>query len=509
MSNIKLSSFAQASSLRPHALAVALSLCFVGSAAWAFDSGSTGADGALSPTVNTDIQLPPSGILNYTSISIPTGVRVRFLRNTLNTPVHLLVSGGATIAGTIDVIGGDSPAVGTAGDGNQADDGLPGKGGPGGFDGGRGGKSSQTGSLIETRGGGGLGPGGGAGGYWPVAVLQDPGGSIVQTGGAARFAAKPGANNHYGAGAGEIYGSSSLVPLIGGSGGGGAAGGSNSEGSGGGGGGGAILIAVSGTLHITGNVWAYGGSSGKTAGTNTGSYGGGGSGGAIRIMATSFSGNGYLNANSGCQYYIQGEYVCNDNTTHPHAAGTGRIRVEADAITFNGNAAPAYTSDTPGPVFLANLPSLRIATIGGQNVPANPTGVADVTFPANLANPVSITLATSNVPTGNTVKVKVIPSYGATQEALSPAITGSTAAGSASVQVNLPQGPSVIQAVTSYTVVVAMGEALSRFAQNERVEKVEIMATLGQGENQAKLITITGKEYIVPTSVLQMVGFKG
>ena len=77
------------------------------------------------------------------------------------------------------------------------------------------------------------------------------------------------------------------------------------------------------------------------------------------------------------------------------------------------------------------------------------------------------------------------------------------------MQVNLPQGPSTLQATTTYTVVVAMGEALSRFAQNERVEKVQLIATLGGAENQAKLITVSGKEYMVPLSVLQMVGFAG
>ena len=30
----------------------------------AVNSGSTGADGALAPSVNTEVQLPPSGILN-------------------------------------------------------------------------------------------------------------------------------------------------------------------------------------------------------------------------------------------------------------------------------------------------------------------------------------------------------------------------------------------------------------------------------------------------------------
>ena len=77
------------------------------------------------------------------------------------------------------------------------------------------------------------------------------------------------------------------------------------------------------------------------------------------------------------------------------------------------------------------------------------------------------------------------------------------------MQVSLPQGPSTLQATTTYTVVVAMGEALSRFAQNERVDKVQLIATLGNSEGQAKLITVTGKEFMVPLSVLQMVGFTG
>ena len=92
---------------------------------------------------------------------------------------------------------------------------------------------------------------------------------------------------------------------------------------------------------------------------------------------------------------------------------------------------------------------------------------------------------------------------------LSPAISGTTASGTTSVQVSLPQGPSTLQATTTYTVVVAMGEALSRFAQNERVDKVQLIATLGNSEGQAKLITVTGKEFMVPLSVLQMVGFTG
>ena len=121
------------------------------SAQAAFDSGSTGSDGALSPTVNTAIPLPESGVLNYTSINIPSGVTVTFIRNIANTPVYLLAKNDVTIAGVIDIRGGDAKPTGTYGDGALADDGLPGLGGPGGYDGGRGGTEDgqQRGSIIQ------------------------------------------------------------------------------------------------------------------------------------------------------------------------------------------------------------------------------------------------------------------------------------------------------------------------------------------------------------------------
>ena len=187
----------------------------------------------------------------------------------------------------------------------------------------------------------------------------------------------------------------------------------------------------------------------------------------------------------------------------------GRVRIEGESITYTGTTTPTYVVDIPGPVFLASLPSLRIASVAGTAVPANPTGNADVVLPADVINPVTIVFTTANVPTGNTVLFKLIPAYGPPTEVLSPAITGTTASGTTSVQVSLPQGPSTLQATTTYTVVVAMGDALSQFAQNERVEKVQLTATLGGRENQVKLITVSGKEYTVPASVLQLVGFAG
>lgn len=39
----------------------------------AFDSGSTGADGAFSPSVDTRLDLPESGVFNFSSLTIPEG----------------------------------------------------------------------------------------------------------------------------------------------------------------------------------------------------------------------------------------------------------------------------------------------------------------------------------------------------------------------------------------------------------------------------------------------------
>jgi LysM repeat protein len=99
----------------------------------------------------------------------------------------------------------------------------------------------------------------------------------------------------------------------------------------------------------------------------------------------------------------------------------------------------------------------------------------------------------------------VIPAYGSYTEVTSPGTSG----GTTSVSVTLPQGPSVLQAVTSYTITVALGNSLSRFAQNERVEMVELMAALGQAAQTVRLITVSGKQYEVPASILQIAGGNG
>jgi hypothetical protein len=201
---------------------IALAFVLLPCTALAFDSGSTGADGDFNPPVSIKVPLPTDGILNYRSVNIPLGVTVRFKRNDMNTPVTILVAGDAVIAGTINLDGESAPATGLVpGDDNPLDDGLPGKGGPGGFDGGFGGLPT-TGA---GRGQNGLGPGGG-GGAQPLAD-QDGLLNVCGGGGGHATAGQNGGTrltSGGGSAGGPIYGSDVLLPMIGGSGGGGGSG---------------------------------------------------------------------------------------------------------------------------------------------------------------------------------------------------------------------------------------------------------------------------------------------
>lgn len=472
------------------------SLCFAPGLGFAFNSGSTGTDGAFSPTVNTQLQLPESGVFNFTTVNIPTGVTVTFKKNTTNTPVVFLASGNVTIAGSIDIRGQAAPPVGAAGNGSIGDDGLPGTGGPGGYDGGRGGQ------VLSGMGGSGLGPGGGGG--------ANVYGNSIYGGGGAGFASSPpytpwgNTTNNTGKG-GVAYGSAVLLPLIGGSGGGGGAGGASFSGSGGGGGGGAILIASSGIVNVTGSILANGATGGDAIGSGVGSIGGGGSGGAIRIVATTISGNGTVSA-TGPAYFIPSL-----NAGHERSGGAGsegRIRLEAETFTRTAASNPVHSFSLPGPVFIAGLPTLTISSVAGVAAPASPTGNADITLPANTPNPVTVVFKTTGVPVGNTIKLTITPANAAPSSVVSPALSGTTESATASVTVTLPSGPSVMSATTTYTIVAALGDLMSMYAQGERVEKITLAAVLG-GQTKATLITVSGKEFAAPAAALALAGIAG
>lgn len=476
-------------------LAAAALLCVPAAALAVFDSGSqcgtnpVGASclGAFSPTVSTVIALPPDGVLHYSTVTIPTGVTISFTRNAANTPVTILASDNVSIVGNIWVGYFSNPTASgqAASDGGVfGDDGKPGIGGPGGFDGGAGGLGASFAGSNGASGGGGKGPGGGPAGS---------GTGSVRNGGGGAFATGGGSWNGNDAGSGVTYGQPSLLPLIGGSGGAGGAGGSTYTGGGGGGGGGAILIASSKNLYVSGYIQANGGNGAESAGVGCGGGGGGGAGGGIRLVADTLDRGGpgnILQATGGAQ-----SVSCNGGGQY---GGSGYIRLEAaTAISANWNqgyANPDYTFETKaGKLFVPNSPTLSITSVNGTAVPANPSGVADISL-ASGTGAVPVVITATNVPVNSAVKIYLIQTNGARSEVSpSPALTGTDASSSATSQVTFQPGNTTIMAAVTYTVTELLVASLPKF-NGEAVAKIRVETEIG-GMSRTIYITASGKEY--------------
>src|SRR5438128_2062925 len=75
----------------------------IGARAQTFSSGSTGADGALtlSPCEGRSVQVPDSGVFNFTTVTIPGcaagSTTLVFIPNQRNTPVTILAQGSVVI----------------------------------------------------------------------------------------------------------------------------------------------------------------------------------------------------------------------------------------------------------------------------------------------------------------------------------------------------------------------------------------------------------------------------
>ncbi|HIJ94658.1 MAG TPA: hypothetical protein HPP94_02760 [Desulfuromonadales bacterium] len=454
--------------------------------------------GAYSPTVNDTIRLPRSGILDYTTFNVPSGVTVKFSQysSQYNKPVIIRTSGNVTIAGIIDVSAQTAAAdSGTAGDGNLGDDGQPGIGGPGGFSGGRGGLSPLFGGVARQYGGAGKGPGGGYPGgpdtyngvNW-AGGMSGGGGSFGTVGGAGYYGGSPGA----------VYGQTKLLPLIGGSGGGGGGAGASFNGAGGGGGGGAITIASSGTINFSGGmINANGGAGGAAAGTNGGGGGGGGSGGAIRLVAE------VLTRTAGSLNAVGGAYAAS-TAGSSGAGGAGIISLEANTTNWVGNTNPAFTPGLPGHVLVPNNPTLTIVSVTptsgtsngvSANSPASPTGNADITFPTGTTT-ATVNLQATGIPSGSTADVHVIPAIAVTRsKALSTAFSTPDGNGilTATASVSLSPGNNVLQAAVTYTVTETVAMALPQF-NGEYVAKIRVEGGM-DGKSKVTYITVSGKEY--------------
>ncbi len=392
-------------------LLIAVSTLILTSPALAqFVSGSDGSDGAFSPLadIEIDLTLAPTGpwdttphaagvgvydpvqwaiVFQYTTIDIPAGVTVTFHNHLKGPPVIWLATGDVTIAGDMVLDGADGCAV------LGCSYAVP---GPGGFSGGIG------------------NPGGSSAGFGPG------GGSLTGAFGGGGGYGTAGQGN-----GGVIYGTDSIVPLIGGSGGSwGTAGGQNA----GGGGGGAILIASSGNifLDLTGGIFADGGEAGLSAG-------GSGSGGGIRLITNSISGSGVLRARGG---------------TFGFNGGDGRIRVEAKRNMLVDAGDPLFTTGLPGSVFPDAMgPTLRVTAVNGVPVPADPLATVvspDVCFIS--AGVVTIDIEAQNVPVGLAVTVLIVGAVNGTiQVATSTPLAGTLVLSTATADVTFSDGASEVQ----------------------------------------------------------------
>jgi hypothetical protein len=467
-----------------------------------FNSGSTGANGAFSPTSlptactrsssTITCDLPPNGIFNFTTFDLPRGNTLRFNRNARNTPAIILASGNCALGGYIDLIGGNG-STSRSGFGLRP---IGGRGAVGGFDGGGGGVLAD----LYRNGVNGDGPGGGGGGKENGAARGGGGGGanfLAGAAGASSVAALIGAG-------GRPYGSFSL-PVIGGSGGGGApALLTDSSGAGGGGGGGAILIACSATMTLSSfQIDAYGGR-GDYA-TSLGAASGGGGGGSIRLMATTITGvpdgagiSGYLDVRGGSSYSL-------NNGNSGGDGGTGFVRVEA--FNFNSfiprlepdpNLSGIYFQGTPPTSLnLGASPTLRITTVAGVNVPTDPKGTfnnaPDIPFTAAPANPVTLGISAANIPLGTRATIILTPETGAITTVQSTPLAGTVAASTATASVTLPQGRSLLNAIVTIEANAQTAGLAPEFIQGERVKQIKIAAQLG-GASEIVYVTESGKE---------------
>jgi len=439
-----------------------------------FQSGSTGADGAFNPTASQSIAVPESGVFNFTSVTIPSGVTVTFTANSKNSPVTILATSDVTISGTIDVSGKAGGGGIFSGNGSGSD------GGPGGFAGGNGGYGVTD--LFTAMNG--SGPGGGQGGSgFATTSSVGAGGSYASVG---EFNTPA-----------TTYGSGLIQPLIGGSGGGGGGATNNSLGAGGGGGGGAILIASSTTITLssTGFINAKGGDGGGFGPGNGSSPAGGGSGGAIRLVANTLTGTGRLSVEGGAP----GRQ--NQTVVRAGAGAGGYIRAEAISLSnFTPITSSAIASlGSPNQVVIANSPQLRISSVAGITAPTviNGTlrGVADIVVPSSQTNPVPVVLQGVNIAASTTVTIKATPAFGVSTEPVTTLFTATGTPGvtSATASINLPIGMSAISAIASIDLTQAKLEPI--FMDGEKVDRIEITAVYGE-QSQTTYITSSGKKII-------------
>jgi hypothetical protein len=351
-------------------LAVLFVVSAVTLSAQSFSSGSNGSDGAYSPSgpAGTIIVFDPTqfhgsqvsaNIFNFTTVTIPAGVTIRFSGNTVNGPIFWLTQGDVDIEGTLDLSGGNGASFIPTTASFERQPSVPGSGG---FAGGVGGNLQQQAALP------GSGIGGGAAGV---------SGSQVGLGG-------------------KYSGDQLLIPLVGGSGGGGGAiNNSSTLEAGGGAGGGAILIASSTQITVNGSINVNGGQPGRA----TAACAGGGSGGAMRLVSNLIAGTGTLSAAGGQSSQCSGNI---------QPGGVGVIREESSTTFFPGTVNGTVFVSTPIQLLLptAGSPTASVISINGTPVTPNPSTFPDITI--NTTAPVPVIIETQNIPANATITLTIL-----------------------------------------------------------------------------------------------------
>lgn len=206
---------------------------------------------------------------------------------------------------------------------------------------------------------------------------------------------------------------------------------------------------------------------------------GSGSGGAIRLVAPQILGAGSLQAAPGIQP------ACLYNL-----ANSGRIRLEANTLSFTGTSNPGPSPGAPTGVTAASIPplisppSLRIASIAGVAMPPVPIGSAttpDVTLPVGTGSLVPVVLTANNipVPTLFTVQVHVPMTSNPMVTVTSGASSGNFASSTATANVTLtPSQVSVLIVYANFTIPPTIARLLP-LIDGEEVDQILLAAALG------------------------------
>jgi hypothetical protein len=127
--------------------------------------------------------------------------------------------------------------------------------------------------------------------------------------------------------------------------------------------------------------------------------------------------------------------------------GQGRIRLEAFFIASRLNVNTLHTAAVPLTTGLANAGLIRITSVAGQAVPTpsdGNTNTPDVVFTA--AGNITISLATTNIPVGTPLTVRIT----AAGQVISAQSTPTDASGNATATITVPAGVGTIQAFATY-----------------------------------------------------------